>query len=240
MQVRAMIAMARIALKIICHSSVTGTGRQRVTLRGPGWWASTSNPPSTGPRKPQHRVPIRGRGRPSAHQGASPGHPGNLTRGRARAHDQRCRGLARQDLPAPTAGTDAREAIWEPVQDILARETDLAFDHSVILREALERARSQLEYTTVAAAFCPEPFTIADLRYVYEAIWGLPLDPSNFRRKVTKAERFVEPTGEQRLPNLGRPAALYRRGTERLLSPPLMRNADIDRPPDTRAATLQA
>ena len=127
------------------------------------------------------------------------------------------------DLPAPTAGTDAREAGWEPVPDVLARENDLAFDHAVILREALERARSQLEYTTVAAAFCPEPFTVTDLRHVYEAIWGHPLDPSNFRRKVTKAERFLEPTGEHRLPYLGRPAALYRRGTARLLYPPLMR-----------------
>jgi 8-oxo-dGTP diphosphatase len=137
------------------------------------------------------------------------------------------------DLPAPTAGTDAREASWEAVQDVLVQEADLAFDHSVILREALERARSQLEYTTIAAAFCPEPFTIADLRRVYQAIWSIALDPSNFRRKVTRAERFVEPTGNQRLPQVGRPAALYRRGTARLLYPPLMRSADIDRALDT-------
>src|ERR1017187_7815177 len=138
------------------------------------------------------------------------------------------------DLPAPIAGTDAREASWEAVQDVLVQEADLAFDHSVILREALERARSQLEYTTVAAAFCPEPFTITDLRHVYQAIWDIPLDPSNFRRKVTKAERFVEPTGEQRLPQVARPAALYRRGTAGLLYPPLMRNADSDRTRDTQ------
>jgi|SRR5215471_5188591 len=142
------------------------------------------------------------------------------------------------DLPAPKAGTDAREAGWETVRDVLAREADLAFDHSVILREALERARSQLEYTTVATAFCPEPFTVTDLRHVYEAIWGLTLDPSNFRRKVTKAERFVEPTGEQRLPQLGRPAALYRRGTARLLYPPLLRNADAGPSRDTGNTTL--
>lgn len=133
------------------------------------------------------------------------------------------------DLPAPTAGTDAREANWETVSSVLAREADLAFDHSVILRDALERARSQLEYTTAAAAFCAEPFTLTDLRHVYEAIWGTPLDPSNFRRKVTRAERFIEPTGQQRLPQIGRPAALYRRGTARLLYPPLMRNTDTGR-----------
>jgi len=131
------------------------------------------------------------------------------------------------DLPAPTAGTDACAAYWTPVAIALDHATRLAFDHFEILRDALERARSQLEYTTVATAFCPEPFTISDLRHVYEAVWGLPLDPSNFRRKVTKAERFIEPTGGQRLPALGRPAALYRRGAAHLLYPPLLRSAEL-------------
>jgi 8-oxo-dGTP diphosphatase len=133
------------------------------------------------------------------------------------------------DLPAPRAGTDARAARWAPLQAALDAGAELAFDHSAILREALERARSQLEYTTVAAAFCPEPFSISELRRVYEAVWGLPLDPSNFRRKVTRAERFLEPTGERRPPEIGRPAALYRRGNARLLFPPLLRSSDVPR-----------
>jgi 8-oxo-dGTP diphosphatase len=133
------------------------------------------------------------------------------------------------DLPGPSAGSDARAAYWTPAETALDSATGLAFDHADIVREAVERARSQLEYTTVATAFCPEPFTISDLRRVYEAVWGLPLDPSNFRRKVTKAERFVEPTGGHRLPALGRPAALFRRGGAHLLYPPLLRSADITR-----------
>ncbi len=133
------------------------------------------------------------------------------------------------DLPVPTAGTDARAAYWTPVAIALDQATRLAFDHFEILRDALERARSRLEYTTVATAFCPEPFTISDLRGVYEAVWGLSLDPSNFRRKVTKAERFIEPTGGERLPALGRPAALYRKGGAHLLYPPLLRSAELTR-----------
>ncbi|MGI5167663.1 NUDIX hydrolase [Spirillospora sp. CA-253888] len=131
------------------------------------------------------------------------------------------------DLPAPVAGSDASAAHWVPVEALLADGAELAFDHEAILREALERARSQLEYTTVAAAFCAEPFTVADLRRVYEAVWGTRLDPSNFRRKVTRAERFLEATGERRVPEVGRPAALYRRGSARLLSPPLLRSGDV-------------
>jgi 8-oxo-dGTP diphosphatase len=131
-------------------------------------------------------------------------------------------------LPEPVAGTDARAARWTPVRDATAAM--LAFDHAAILRDALERARSQLEYTTAAAAFCTEPFTVTDLRRVYEAVWDLPLDPSNFRRKATRAASFIEPTGDRRL-HLGRPAALYRRGPVRLLSPPLLRAPDITSPP---------
>jgi 8-oxo-dGTP diphosphatase len=133
------------------------------------------------------------------------------------------------NLPTPTAGSDAQAARWEPVTKAISGPAALAFDHSTIVREALERARSQLEYTTAAAAFCPDPFTVSDLRQVYEAVWGFPLDPSNFRRKVTRAERFLEPTGEHRLAETGRPAALYRRGTAQLLHPPLLRSSTTAR-----------
>lgn len=133
------------------------------------------------------------------------------------------------DLPTPVAGTDASAARWAPVREVLGGRPPLAFDHSAILREALEAACAQLEYTTVAAAFCCEPFSISDLRHVYEAVWGTPLDPSNFRRKVTRAERFLQPTGDRRLQR-GRPAALYRQGGARQLFPPLLRSGDVTQP----------
>jgi 8-oxo-dGTP diphosphatase len=140
-------------------------------------------------------------------------------------------------LPEPVAGTDARGARWTAVRDAAAAL--LAFDHAAILRDALERVRSQLEYTTSAAGFCAEPFTVTDLRRVYEAVWDLPLDPSNFRRKVTRAASFIEPTGGRRL-HLGRPAALYRRGTALLLSPPLLRAPDITSADSHDLASAQA
>ncbi|MGW2143415.1 NUDIX hydrolase [Nonomuraea bangladeshensis] len=134
------------------------------------------------------------------------------------------------NLPLPVAGTDAAGAHWTPVEQALDADVPLAFDHAVILRDGLERVRSQLEHTTVAAAFCPEPFTIGELRHIYEAVWGFQLDPSNFRRKVTRSEGFLRPTGERRIPEVGRPAALYRRGQAALLIPPLLRSSDVARP----------
>jgi 8-oxo-dGTP diphosphatase len=126
------------------------------------------------------------------------------------------------DLPIPSAGSDARIARWAPVGEV--RGT-LAFDHDQILSDAVERARARLEFTTLATAFCGQTFTIGDLRNVYEVVWGMPLDPRNFSRKVVHTEGFVQPTGTKRLPETGRPAALYQRGPAQALQPPLLRTA---------------
>jgi 8-oxo-dGTP diphosphatase len=125
------------------------------------------------------------------------------------------------ELPTPTAGTDAAAASWHPVTGLDRRR--LAFDHKLILRDAVERARSKLEYTTLATAFCPSEFTISDLRETYEAIWGEPLDPRNFSRKVLSTQGFVRPTSRTTTRSGGRPARLYRPGDARDLSPPLRR-----------------
>jgi 8-oxo-dGTP diphosphatase len=129
------------------------------------------------------------------------------------------------DLPVPTAGSDAAAARWAPVDKVAGT---LVFDHDDILRDAVERARARLELTTVAAAFCAPEFTMGDLRAVYEAVWDMPLDPRNFSRKVLHTEGFVEPTGTRRMPEVGRPAALYRRGPARSLNPPIMRGSAAD------------
>lgn len=122
-------------------------------------------------------------------------------------------------LPVPTAGSDARAAGWAPVESV----PPLAFDHDEILADALERARNKLENTTLATAFCADTFTIGELRQVYEVVWGTPLDPRNFNRKVTSTEGFVVPTGETRSPETGRPAALYRPGPATTLHPAILR-----------------
>jgi 8-oxo-dGTP diphosphatase len=126
-------------------------------------------------------------------------------------------------LPSPTAGGDASAATWTPVEKVLRKRTSLAFDHKKIIIDAVERARSKIEYTTLAATFCEPEFTVSDLRRVYEIIWGHPLDPRNFHRKVTGVTDFLIPTGGRTIRQGGRPAALYRKGSASLLHPPILR-----------------
>lgn len=125
------------------------------------------------------------------------------------------------DLPDAVAGSDAAAATWVPVE----RATGLAFDHAGILADGVERARAKLEYTALATAFCPAEFTVADLRAVYEAVWGRRLDPRNFHRKVTGTPDLLEDTGRTRAEGRGRPAAVYRAGRATVLHPPLTRDA---------------
>ena len=125
------------------------------------------------------------------------------------------------DLPDPRAGTDAAAAQWVPVDDALAGR--LAFDHGGILADGLERARAKLEYTTLATTFCPPEFTIADVRRVYEVVWGVTIDPRNFHRKIQATAGFVEPTGELTSQGRGRPAQIFRAGDATALHPPLVR-----------------
>ena len=125
------------------------------------------------------------------------------------------------DLGEAVGGSDAAAADWHDVLPLLDRPRSLAFDHVQILRDAVDRARENLENRPVATAFCRPEFTIAELRGVYEAIWGVRLDPANFHRKATGAPDFVVETGRMSDRGVGRPARLYRRGRAERIHPPL-------------------
>jgi len=119
-----------------------------------------------------------------------------------------------RDVGAVVAGTDAAVAALVPVSDVLSGKLELAFDHLRIVRDAVERVRVELEVTGVATAFVGATFTLAELRAVYEAVWGVQLDAANFRRSVVSEDGWVIPTGRRVRPGPagGRPAELYRAG----------------------------
>jgi 8-oxo-dGTP diphosphatase len=154
------------------------------------------------------------------------------------------------DLPEPVAGTGATDAAWVPVDSldlpgaVAARRPGplvqgpaaarrLAFDHARILVDGLERARSKLEYTPLATRFAGQEFTISELRAIYETVWGVPLHPGNFHRKVLSVQGFVVSTGytTDRGGQRGGPRArLYRAGDATLLHPALLRPGRADVP----------
>lgn len=128
-------------------------------------------------------------------------------------------------LPDPVAGTDAADARWAGVDDVLSGRMGLAFDHRRIVADGVERARRKLENTALATAFCGPLFTISELQRVYEAVWGIPLDPRNFSRKIQGTRDFIVPADGTKK-GAGRPARLFRAGSSTVLSPPMTRPAD--------------
>jgi 8-oxo-dGTP diphosphatase len=141
------------------------------------------------------------------------------------------------EMPELQAGSDAADAQWVPVSALglsghsasgqrAGTTRTLAFDHARILADGLERARAKLEYTPLATAFVTEPFTIAELREVYETVWGEKLHPGNFHRKILSVPGFVESTGDLTSSGGARGgprSKLYRRGDAALLHPALLR-----------------
>lgn len=128
------------------------------------------------------------------------------------------------NLPDPRRGDDVADARWWAFEDL--GEIPLAFDHAKVLDCSIERARSKLEYTTLAVTFLPEEFTVSQLRGVYESVWGTTLDAGNFHRKATRSEGFLDELDRHAAPTGGRPARLYRAGQGTSLMPPLLRSGE--------------
>lgn len=107
------------------------------------------------------------------------------------------------DHPA-VAASDARRAVWTPVEEA----TSLAFDHDLILKTALDRLRAKLRYRPIGFSLLPDEFTLGELQDLYETALGHPLDKRNFRKRVEQMGVLV-PTGSRRR-GPHRSAALYR------------------------------
>jgi hypothetical protein len=85
----------------------------------------------------------------------------------------------------------------------------MSLDHRRIVAASLERLRGKLSYRPVVFEVLPEAFTLLALQRVVEALSGMGLHKSNFRRLVEQAQ-LVERTGELDAPPRGRPAELFR------------------------------
>ncbi len=136
-----------------------------------------------------------------------------------------------RDVGAIVAGTDAAEAALVPVSEALNGKLELAFDHAKIVLDAVERVRVDLELTGIATAFVGPTFTIAELRAVFEAVWGVHLDAANFRRSVVTEDGWVIATGRRARPGApgGKPAELYRAGRMWKYASPIRRSQPAEK-----------
>jgi 8-oxo-dGTP diphosphatase len=82
-------------------------------------------------------------------------------------------------------------AQWHGVDGLPARKR-FAFDHADILKIALERLRSKVEYTSLPAFLLTEPFTLPQLQSMYEVVLGRAIDKSGFRTRALSADFLKE------------------------------------------------
>lgn len=90
-------------------------------------------------------------------------------------------------------GANAADVGWFQVDRVLRRQK-LAFDHGAILKAAVERLRSKVEYTSLPVFLLEEPFTLPQLQRMYEVVLDRPVDKSGFRTRMLAAD-FLDEAG---------------------------------------------
>lgn len=102
-------------------------------------------------------------------------------------------------------GANAADVGWLQVDQVLRRQK-LAFDHGAIVKAAVERLRSKVEYTSLPVFLLEEPFTLPQLQKTYEVVLGRPVDKSGFRTRMLSADFLDEVgyvAGESNRPAMG-------------------------------------
>ncbi len=88
------------------------------------------------------------------------------------------------EFSSPFAGSDAAKATFMDVIDLLAEPNRLEFDHRTILRDAITKVRYLMERTPIALKFCPEEFTLLELRDVYNVLFHPAYSPDRSDAKI--------------------------------------------------------
>jgi ADP-ribose pyrophosphatase YjhB (NUDIX family) len=106
------------------------------------------------------------------------------------------------------AGGNSAETRWFAVKGERVAVA-LAFDHAEILKAAVLRLRSKVEYTSLPAFLLPGEFTLTELQRTYEIVLGRDLEKKAFRTRILATDLVEEIPGRMR-EGQGRPAQLYR------------------------------
>lgn len=101
---------------------------------------------------------------------------------------------------------DRHEACWTALEEVKA----LAFDHNLIIKEALAFVRRYAEYTpSMLFDLLPGKFTASQLRILYELLHGKRVDIRNFHKKIAQMG-YVVPLDEKQREVPHRAARYYK------------------------------
>ena len=101
---------------------------------------------------------------------------------------------------------DEYKAEWVALEEV----KDLAFDHNLIIAEAMKFIRQHIEFNpSCIFELLPRKFTALQLRMLYEVIYGKALDVRNFHKKISMME-YIVPTEEYEQGVSHRAARYYR------------------------------
>lgn len=118
--------------------------------------------------------------------------------------------LALVKISEVRGGDDAAAAKWYRLADI----PQLAFDHDMILREALKALREKIHFEPVGFELLPEKFTMPQLQNLYESILDVRFDRRNFASKMLHIG-ILEDTGDRPADAPSRVPAYYRFNKEK-------------------------
>ena len=96
-------------------------------------------------------------------------------------------------------------AAWFRLDDL----PRLAFDHSLLGKDALTKLKSNVEERLILGELLPEKFTLTELQELYEALLDKKLDRRNFRKKIMSFD-ILEETDKIQQIGSGRPAKMFR------------------------------
>ena len=100
-----------------------------------------------------------------------------------------------------------RELTTDRYEFTIEGDSELAFDHPIVIWSGIERLKNKVNYTDIVFNMMPEYFALGDLQQVYEVILNKKLLDPAFRRiiadKVEKTEKMKTGGGH-------RPSYLYR------------------------------
>ncbi len=105
------------------------------------------------------------------------------------------------------AGERTTSVALYDVDELIASDMKLAFDHKKIIEYGRERIKNKVEYAPIAFEFLAEKFTLPELQRVYEILLNKKLYKAGFRQKVAS---IVEETGEMTSGDAHRPSKYYR------------------------------